>query len=196
MKYKKFKEFWIGFEEIVQHLQKFEPGIRFKNQDNSRLVWEQYDQINQVVHQDYMSNSENRIDRHKIAALIVNAILNIQPLELNLQPGEKSNYYGWNRNSVFAFKAGNYVLFCFVFEMLKRDRNNVLLDYLISTMRTRGIIYPLCNHGEFEKNTCDDLQYAAIEGSFNILFYSTTLFMIESYHIETCQLELLSTTHQ
>ena len=161
-------------------------GISVK--DNAKeLIWQEYNTFNKNCKQKYMRDTDERIDRHKVCACYIYAIVKAHPLEFSLMTDSDDNYS--IINEYIAIKTGLSLLRAYIIE--NASKNKELSEKQKSDIIgkvNQGIRIPDCNHGTYIENFASELHYTYTEGNYNILSLANTLFLLE---IHTIQSEVL-----
>ena len=128
----------------------------------------------------YMNDSEGLLDRHKVAAIIMTAILKVQPIkklsEIYYEDAKK-----WTFNENLAISTGCSVLRAYILE--DTETNDKLTNEQKEARRNKlenGIHFPtVVHHGKDKENYAMELYHTAKEGNYNILAIAHELFYLE-----------------
>lgn len=139
--------------------------------DNAKEdIWNKYTQLNKQCKDNFMSETVERIDRHKIAACYILAIIKSQPLILTPNPDENlPEDTVVTINEHLAITVGLSILCAYM-----RHSN--------SKIHPKGLILPKATHGEYRKVFALELYYTKKYDMYNILSLSNTLFLLEMYN--------------
>ena len=145
----------------------------FNNRAKSDLLSE-YNDLKSAFKKKYMKNADESIlDRHKVAAVFMIAILNVKPIripdEVQLQRKSEdvystsfSKFFG---NEKLAIRAGIAVLNSYI-EKDSKEKKEVPLPKIV-------------RHGEYIENFCRELYINQLEKKLSILSIAHELFLIE-----------------
>lgn len=143
-------------------------------------IYKCYQEKRDSVKNKYMQKADDvALDRHKVAACMVYAILKVQPI--------KVNRFLWNLPEQ-KLLANEYLAFYValnIIAMYKRDElreakmEKEAADYEIIVPKT----YHEGEGADFVSNTCRALYYLRLRGltGFDIFAYATIFFMLEKY---------------
>jgi len=175
----------IWDEVINKEIEKYKSqfaGIRVKV-GAKELIWTEYERFNQHCKRLYMKKSVERLDRHKVSAAYIYAVVRAQVLDCDFYDGAEDGYLTLNEN--LAISVGLSVLCGFIdykidnSEKISSERKEEL-KALISS----GIVFPKCNHGSYRENLVNELHYTYYEGSYNLLCLADKLFLLEVYSLQ------------
>lgn len=133
----------------------------------------------------YMLDLEGILDRHKVCACYMFAIIKADTLRCHLV-GADTEQRHLNLNENLAITVGMSVLRAFV--LVSINDNEELSEEAKETLRKRiddGVVFPDCNHGEYRSNFAAELYYTKKESSYNILSLANTLFLLETHTLQT-----------
>lgn len=127
-----------------------------------------------------MLNVGGKLDRHKVCACYMYAIIRADVLRCRLadSAGEEC-YLALNEN--LAITTGLSLLRAFAIASIVHSKRYT--DEEKEEYRKRidnGIIYPKCNYGDYRSSFAAELHYTRMENSYNVLSLANTLFLLET----------------
>lgn len=131
----------------------------------------------------YMKNSEKYIDRHKVGAAVMIAILKNSPIKKVGAIYYTDNSVDWCFNEHLAITAGLSVLVSFAKKDLNENFAGAELNEKLSKLKN-GIVFPKVKHGAYRENWAAELHYTHKNGNYNILALAHELFFLEHYTME------------
>ena len=153
--------------------------------DAKEAIWKKYVYFNSHCKSRYMQDPTGKLDRHKVCACYMYAIVSANVLSCKLaDTDDERKYLALNEN--LAITAGMSLLSAFILSAI--DCSTHLTDADKSLYRSRmakGIVFPKCNHGTYRKNFAAELHYTQEENAYNVLALANTLFLLETHTIQT-----------
>lgn len=149
------------------------------------VIWQEYVKFNKHCKLQYMQDMCGKLDRHKVCACYIYAIVkaNVMSCKLADSDTEKS-YLALNEN--LAITVGMSLLRAFVLTSIESsDHLTVSEKELYSSRIDNGVVFPECNHGIYRENFASELHYSDLERNYNILSLANTLFLLEIHTLET-----------
>jgi hypothetical protein len=131
-----------------------------------------------------MMDKTANIDRHKVAACYVHAILKAVPLNCPKPDGmydEKHIQKEYIPNEILSWVVALSILKSFMKERCSQVRDNVYLDYL----KSNGLQYPKTEHETYHDHIYKSLFNSRKTNLFDVFTFAHILFLIESYTRET-----------
>ena len=189
MKKEEFNNLWKkGFEEKIKEiLFCCSPRIYF-DENKKEIIFEKYNSIRNFIKERYMdketddNGEKKRIDRHKIASIMMKAILIAEPFQLsNKDTGEipyteEMPILGWLANEFFAIYCANVIVSAFLIDETKDEEQKKIYE--------TGLVIPISKHGEdYLLQLAKELYYNKMEGNFDVFAFSNILFLLEQYTI-------------
>lgn len=148
-------------------------------------VWNKYVKLNTHCKEIYMEDPTGKIDRHKVCACYMYAIVDANVMSCKLADSDtEERYLALNEN--LAITVGTSLLRAFVIVSINKSKE--LSEKEKEHFRTKidnGIIFPECNHGTYRENFVSELHYSRLEHNYNILSLANTLFLLETHTLET-----------
>ncbi len=168
MKKEKFDELYTNI--ICPNIEILKQNHEFEFISTSKLsIEESYIKHRDFVKKMYMQKgSESILDRHKVAACIMMAIVKVKPL-VSSKTHRDNNFY---LNEMLAIQVA-FDIVC-----------SYLVDDQIDSIFSNGLSFPVSkneNGQSFLHCLCLSLYYGECSCSQDILAYSSLLFMVEAY---------------
>lgn len=144
-------------------------------------IWEKYIFLNRYCKLNYMASTEGKLDRHKVAACYMMAILIVSPMRFSVKRDSAENALALNEG--LALTVGLSLVRAFAISAIEENKNldQMQKDEFISKFES-GIKIPegeLVNHGDYWTNFCSELYYELIEGKLSILSLAHELYLLE-----------------
>lgn len=162
-----FKEFYKGKLKIV---------------DNAKEdIWNKYVYYNNFCKKNYMRYSGKKLDRHKVAACYIMAIVTVAPMRYDNDLDDGSEL-GLALNEYLAINVAFNLVRAFYIASL--DAANIDSDEKKQLVEKfdNGIQIPECtNHGVYMDNFCSELYYSNLDGKLNVLSLAHELYLLELY---------------
>lgn len=153
------------------------------------VIWQEYVRLNCHCKEYYMRDVGGRLDRHKVCACYMYAIIKASVLSCRLAEGNtEQRYLALNEN--LAITVGLSLLRAFVISSIdnSKELSKEEKDFYQSRI-DGGIVFPQCNHGVYRENFASELHYTNEERNYNVLSLANTLFLLETH---TLQIEAVS----
>ncbi|MBD5543249.1 MAG: hypothetical protein HDR01_03120 [Lachnospiraceae bacterium] len=148
-------------------------------------IWQEYVNLNRHVKLTYMRDAGGKLDRHKVCACYMYAIIKANVLSCRLADSDtEQSYLALNEN--LAITVGMSVLRAFVLSSI--NCNEELSEATKASLGKRvddGIIFPDCNHGDYRNNFASELHYTKKENNYNVLSLANILFLLEIHTLQT-----------
>lgn len=147
-------------------------------------IWQEYVQFNRHCKMRYMQDSQGRLDRHKVCACYMYAIVKAGVLSCRLADSDtEKSYIALNEN--LAITVGMSLLRAFVFASIDTSEDISLEKKELYKSRINdGINFPDCNHGVYRENFVSELHYTNQERNYNVLSLANTLFLLEVHTLQ------------
>lgn len=153
--------------------------------DNAKeLIWREYVKFNTHCKTNYMLDSQGRLDRHKVCACYMYAIIKANTLSCRLAKSNTEESY-LCLNEQLAITVGMSLLRAFICADIKystifSEEEKQSLYAIVEN----GIIFPECNHGDYRDNFAAELHYTNEERNYNILSLANTLYLLEIHTLK------------
>jgi len=139
-------------------------------------VWLSYEQYKNNVHT-YMSNPGGRIDRHKIASVMLYSIIANKPFEVKFLHGnQQAKGSTLHANEILGFNVALSIVWSFI----KTDAEKKCDKNKIEIFKD-GFVFPNCEHDTYAIHIFKMLYYAKHNNCYDIFAFSHILFLIEAY---------------
>lgn len=160
----------------VERMLSVDDDIIFKEEQTKEKIWLTYEDYKNKVHT-YMRYPDGRIDRHKVASVMLYSIIINKPFELKLIPVKREvNSSALLANEILGFNTALAIVWSFIMEDAKEksDKNKIEIF-------KEGFIFPECQHDSYEANIYKMLYYSNINQRYDIFAFAQILFLIEAY---------------
>lgn len=148
-------------------------------------IWQEYVFFNRHTKLTYMQDAGGKIDRHKVCACYMYAIIKANILSCQLADSDtEQSYLALNEN--LAITVGMSVLRAFVLLSIKSNAelSQAVKENLVKRI-DNGVVFPVCNHGDYRSNFVSELHFTKMENSYNVLSLANTLFLLETHTLQT-----------
>lgn len=147
-------------------------------------IWQEYVNFNKHAKLTYMQKADGKLDRHKVCACYMYAIIKANTLNCHLADTDtEQNYLALNEN--LSITVGMSVLRAFILASI--NYNEELSNETKKTLAKRiddGIVFPDCNHGNYRNNFASELYYTKRNNNYNVLSLANTLFLLETHTLQ------------
>jgi len=160
----------------IERMLSNDDDILFKEEQTKEKIWLTYEDYKNKVHT-YMYNPDGRIDRHKVASVMLFSIILNKPFEVKLLPGKREvNNSALLANEILGFNTALAIVWSFIMEEAneKSDKNKI-------DIFKNGFVFPECQHDSYEANIYKMLYYSNINQRYDIFAFAHILFLIEAY---------------
>jgi hypothetical protein len=149
-------------------------------------IWNEYVKLNDYCKVNYMQQAEGKIDRHKVAACYMIAIMITKPVKVVGKIDNKEIPLAINEQ--LAITVGLSIVRAFVLAAIERAKEEGKISSddakALSLKFEDGIKIPcgdLVNHGSYLENYARELDYAASDGKLCILSLAHELYLLEAF---------------
>lgn len=148
-------------------------------------IWDRYHDLNEFCKRNYMKSSDEKIDRHKVAACYMIAICFVQPMFFR-EDDRKEIESNPAINETLAITVGLCVLRSFIMSAIEANAGERTSEELqmLRNCFDGGIAIPtedMVNHGDYIENFSNELHYAVSEGKACILSLAHELYLLELF---------------
>ena len=143
------------------------------------IIFEYYSRLNQECKQYYMEDVNGKLDRHKVCACLMFAILQANVLHCEIAESDTDERY-LVLNEHLALTVGLSLLRAFIVADITNNDGLEHKQKLIELL-DNGIKLPKTNHGNYEENFISELYYTKKFYKYNVLSLSNTLYLLEIY---------------
>lgn len=175
----------VIWPEMQDYLKKYFGCVECIPQAQS-AIWQRYSELNDYCKRNYMKSSDEKIDRHKVAACYMIAICSVQPMFVREEYKEKLGST-LAINETLAITVGLSVLRSFIIAAVRANKNDIYsteeVEKLVKAF-DGGIVVPpenMVNHGDYIENFSNELYYAVSEGKACILSFAHELYLLELF---------------
>lgn len=170
-----YEQIWndIIDKEISKHRKQFGNCITVGSSAKEE-IWDKYVEFNRYCKINYMEISDDKIDRHKVAACYMLAILYVAPIKFNRKIDGVSPHLALNE--VLAITVGLSIVRTFYITSAKKENDSDAKKF------EQGIILPdekYVNHGDYITNYAHELYFSMFEGKLSILSLAHELYLLE-----------------
>lgn len=162
----------------------FRAKYEISRKDNAKeLVWKNYVSFNRACRSRYMLNPDGLLDRHKVCACYMFAILASDILSLDgFETPAEGTYVVVNEH--LAITVGMTLLRSFIISSVQNSQDFDEQKKLELIARVDdGIHFPETNHGTYHSNFASELYFTKKENNYNILSLANTLYLLEVYSL-------------
>lgn len=144
-------------------------------------IWHSYQRLKSHCKNTYMADSEKRLDRHKVAACYMMAILEANPLSFKMEPEDGILI---TINEHLAITVGLSILNAFICANKQKNADDTVAGPLKDENfnDTKDLILPTTPHGNYRDIFAVELYFTRTERNYNILSLSNTLFLLDEYN--------------
>lgn len=173
-----FDKVWDSIVQTVELINESHPERVLEIREGAKdAIWETYRSFNAFCRKHYMDSEADRVDRHKVCACYMFAILkggliNNQELESD------SKKYLFDEK--IAVTVGMTLLRAFTISAIDKSEHSVQEKQLLKERIENGIAFPKTNHGNYRTNFEIELYHTKTEENYNILSLSNTLYLLET----------------
>ena len=139
-------------------------------------IWLTYEDYKNKVHS-YMHNPDGRIDRHKVASVMLYSTIINKPFELKLLPVKQEvRSSSILANEILGFHTALAIVLSFILTDAdeKSDKNKIEIF-------KNGFVFPKCQHDSYLANIYKMLYYSNFNQRYDIFAFANILFLIEAY---------------
>jgi hypothetical protein len=150
--------------------------ILFTKGQFKEQVWMTYENNKNKVHT-YMHNPDGRIDRHKVASVMLYSIIANKPFDLKyLYAGQIWHSSSFMANEILGFNVALGIVWSFILQ--EADSR---VDMAKREIFRDAFVFPECAHESYPAHVYKMLYYAKLNGCYDIFAFSHVLFLIEAY---------------
>lgn len=144
-------------------------------------IWNYYVDFNEHCKKEYMRDKNKLLDRHKVVACYMFAILKTNPMACSIafQNGDKSSML---LNERLALCFGMTLLRALICDEIENLTDNELKEKATAAFES-DIMFPKTNHGDYKGNLLSQLYHTKNESNYNILSLAETLYLLEVFNL-------------
>jgi hypothetical protein len=173
----KNEEIWANcIKPKIDRMKTADDDIFFIDGQVKEKIWLTYESCKNNIHT-YMYDPDGRIDRHKVASIMLYSIIINKPFELKyLHDKESIKSISLMANEILGFNTAVGTVLSFIDTDAVEKSDNKRIEIF-----KNGFIYPKCQHDSYEANVFKMLYYAKYNERYDIFAFSHVLFLIEAY---------------
>jgi hypothetical protein len=139
-------------------------------------IWLTYEDYKNRVHS-YMYNPDGRIDRHKVASVMLYSTIINKPFEVKLLSA-KQEVSGSTllANEILGFHTALAIVWSFIIQDANQNSDKNKIEIFKD-----GFVFPKCQHNSYEENIYKMLYYSNFNERYDIFSFAHILFLIEAY---------------
>ena len=149
------------------------------NERRAKKIFYYYEKKRQYIKRYFMKDVCLPIDRHKIGAIMMYAILKSCPFKINKTKAQLPNQL-LMANEYLAFYTALSIVDSFKLEYL-RETDSSVLEYILHLPTTYHDESTSESEEQYIDNVCKALYYIKDKNHFDIFAYADILFLIEKY---------------
>lgn len=148
--------------------------------DAQQKIWENYMLFKDKCRSCYMSNPNGLLDRHKVSACMIYAIIKSDVIYDSVPKKNTGRVYD-ALNEDLALTTGLSLLRAFIITAIEESKMSAEQKRLNLDKFINGLKYPKPFHGNYRENFLAELHYTRIEKNYNILSLAHSLYLLETY---------------
>lgn len=184
---KSYDEIWkIVIEKEISNYEEQYMSLITNMFCSQEEIWNEYVKLNEYCKVNYMKQPGGKIDRHKVAACYMIAIMTIKPIKVIGKIDDEEVPIAINER--LAITVGLSIVRAYVLAAIKKDEKEGRISSddaeALSAKFEDGIKIPcgeLVNHGSYLENYVRELDYAAFDGKLSILSLAHELYLLEAF---------------
>lgn len=150
----------------------------FSKKKTKKAIWRAYKVFNRHCSLNYMKNSQAPLDRHKVAACYMFAIVEVSPFFINKDAS--LDHEVARVNEYLAVNVGCAVLSSFLKTIVNKMKDPELVVEIENSLKNGFPLDFSVSHGEYLLNLMDALHLTRIEKRYNIPLLAILVFHWES----------------
>ena len=171
-----YERIWeISIRPKIDRMLAADTDIIFVEGQIKEKIWLTYEDYKNKVHS-YMHNPDGRIDRHKVASVMLYSIISNNPFEVKLPAKREVNSSAYMANETLGFNTALAIVLSFI----KTDADEKSDSNKIELFRN-GFVFPKCQHDTYEATIYKMLYYSKYNSCYDIFAFANILFLIEAY---------------
>lgn len=188
MKSSDYDKLWLNVIS-AQHNKYINDVYSLKERNNSkRIVFELYNMFIDKCKKEYMYHSEHIVDRHKVCACMMYALVEAHSLDFDFNGDQCDDENFQTFNEKIAITTGLSMLRAFVIASAKKELPPDESSEVIRRFDD-GVKLPeneFINHGEYIENFAVELYFTRKYRNYNILSLAHSLYLLELF-TRTCE---------
>ena len=172
-----YEKLWVqSIRPKIDRMLLSDDSIFFIDGQVKEKIWLTYEDYKNKVHT-YMHYPDGRIDRHKVASVMLYSIIANKPFEIKIFPTKENvRSSALLANEILAV----HVAFAILQSFILQDALNKSDKMQFEIFKT-GFIFPECQHDNYPTHIYKMLYYAKYNNHYDIFAFSHILFLIEAY---------------
>jgi hypothetical protein len=139
-------------------------------------IWLTYEDYKNKVHS-YMQDPDGRIDRHKVASVMLYSIIINKPFEVKILPiKQELRSSAILANEILGFHTALAIVWSFIIGDAneRSDKNKIEIF-------KKGFVFPECQHESYRASIYKMLYYSGLNQRYDVFAFAHILFLIEAY---------------
>lgn len=184
-----FFKYWdVIFLPKILELNKKTSNTVYLQDKKVELIWQEFEKL----YRSFLITVENPIeqkDRHKIASLLVFALLKIEPL---FYPKDSKDPFVFLANEILAFHGALGIIRSIRIKCAHEEK-----DSIVEKILKKNFIFPPCPppNEDYPFHVYKSLHYSKMNDTFDIFLFAHILFLIESYTISEGKSRIMEKIH-
>jgi len=172
-----YEKIWANcIKPKIDRMKAADDDIFFVDGQVKEKIWRTYESCKNDIHT-YMFDPNGRIDRHKVASIMLYSIIINNPFELKYLHDKKTiKIASFMANEILAFNTAVGIVLSFIETDAIEKSDKIKIEIFKD-----GFIYPVCQHDSYEANVFKMLYYAKYNNRYDVFAFSHVLFLIEAY---------------
>lgn len=177
-----YSNIWKAITIAVEKYNKNHPENILKMKSTAEEdIWNAYVEFNEECRTRYMSDDVDRIDRHKVCACYIYAIIKSGLIEYKeLSQNDKKYLY----DEKMAVTIGASLLRSFVIAAIDDSNKSDNEKKVLKKRIENGVRFPRTNHGDYRTNFEIELYYTKVNNTYNILGLANVLYLLETVTLD------------
>ena len=147
---------------------------------SKKKIFKKYQKQKTYLKLNYMENQNTHLDRHKIAACMLYAIVKVHPIRIKRISIWK-NYLNGKKFTPEYLMLNEYLGLYTAFSIVESFRAYEQSEENEVGFKRKGIVQPITTNGEdYIYNTCLDLYLSRKKNKINVLTFANVFFLLET----------------
>lgn len=147
---------------------------------SKKKIFKKYQKQKTYLKLNYMENPNTHLDRHKIAACMLYAIVKVHPIRIKRVSIWK-NYLNGKKFTPEYLMLNEYLGLYTAFSIVESFRAYEQSEENEVGFKRKGIVQPITTNGEdYIYNTCLDLYLSRKKNKINVLTFANVFFLLET----------------
>ncbi|MCL2155590.1 MAG: hypothetical protein FWH53_08005 [Leptospirales bacterium] len=172
-----YEKIWnASVKPKIDRMLSSDDDIFFIGEQVKYKIWQTYEDYKNKVHS-YMRNPDGRIDRHKIASVMLYSVIVNKPFDLRvLSSNQQIRGSSFLANEILGFNTAMAIVLSFLLEEANKKSDKIKIEIF-----KKGFIFPECQYDDYPTHVWKMLYYAKYNNHYDIFAFSHVLFLIEAY---------------